>query len=687
MRTRLLIVLGLLGLFCVVPSLDANSGNPYLAYLRVREWLLDANGPLQPWHEQGSIPPLAVELRQSPPIEDREQLAQKQQEYARAAIEWAAARSAEQQPCRVDAARGQLPLTVHVGTRGLRAELPAPDGRPQVLTAPFADRWSLLPAFLAIGLAVLLSRVLPALFCACFAGAVVFVLQRDPGQTPGAFAAVTSGLQHFLGDALWRRSLCEDFYLRITLFVVFLFMTVAVITQNGGVHGLVNVLQRRVRGPKSAQLCTFAAGLVVFFDDYTNCLLVGTSMRPLTDASRVSRAKLAWIVDSTAAPVAGISVFSTWVTYEMSTYRAPLALVTRADGTPYVPGDAFEVFLATMPFRCYCLFTLAMVLLVIVLRRDFGPMLTAERAARHAIAAGPTATLEPAAAVATPPKAGVPLRARNAVLPLLLLVLGTIGGMLGIGIADTQHLPAAADWGERVRTILSNSRSDVALLVASVSAWLCACGLSLGQRLMSVRELVRASLSATRSLWVAFGILFLAWSLGHLCQDLGTAGFLCASVRGAMHAAWLPVLLFLIAGAIAFATGTSFGTMAILLPNVVVLAHQLGTDAAFTGSAAAGGPALLLLCLGAVLEGAIFGDHCSPISDTTVLSSLGSQCDLLLHVRTQLPYALLGFATSVLCGYVPLVLIGPHVWPWCLLGGVLAMAAFLRLCGRDAAAA
>ena len=685
MRTRLLLALALLGLFCVVPSLDATSGTPYLGYLRVREWLLAADGPLQPWLQQGTVPPLDVELRQSPPIVDRDELAKKQQEYARAAIEWAAARTAERQPCRVDATRGTLPLTVHIGSRGVRAELPAPDGTPRVLQSPFADRWSLLPAFLAIGLAVLLGRVLPALFCACLAGAIVHVLQRDPSYTPGVVEAVTRGLQHFLGDALWRRSVCEDFYLRITLFVVFLFMTVAVITRNGGVHGLVHWLQRRVRGPVSAQLCTFLAGLAVFFDDYTNCLLVGTSMRPLCDASRVSRAKLAWIVDSTAAPVAGISVFSTWVTYEMSTYRAPLALVTRADGTPYVPDDAFEVFLATLPFRCYCLFTLAMVLLVIVMRRDFGPMLTAERRARCGTPAAPI-TAAPALAGTSAPLPGVPLRARNALLPLLLLVGGTIVGMLAMGLAATQEMPPASDWSERVRTVLSHSRSDVALLVASIAAWLLASALTLGQRLLSVRELVLTSLAATRTLWLAFGILFLAWSLGHLCQDLGTAGFLCASVRGAMHAIWLPVLLFLIAGAIAFATGTSFGTMAILLPNVVVLAHQLGTDAAFTGSAAAGGPALLLLCLGAVLEGAIFGDHCSPISDTTVLSSLGSQCDLLEHVRTQLPYALLGFATAALCGYVPLVLLGPHMWPWCLLGGVVAIAGFLRLFGRDAAA-
>jgi Na+/H+ antiporter NhaC len=138
-----------------------------------------------------------------------------------------------------------------------------------------------------------------------------------------------------------------------------------------------------------------------------------------------------------------------------------------------------------------------------------------------------------------------------------------------------------------------------------------------------------------------------------------------------------------IAGAIAFATGTSFGTMAILLPNVVVLAHQLGTESAFTGDPAVGGPALMLLCIGAVLEGAIFGDHCSPISDTTVLSSLGARCHLLAHVATQLPYALLVSAVTIGCGYVPLVVLGPTWWPLCLVAGVLVLALVLRWCGRD----
>ncbi|MBZ0149903.1 MAG: Na+/H+ antiporter NhaC family protein, partial [Planctomycetes bacterium] len=232
--------------------------------------------------------------------------------------------------------------------------------------------------------------------------------------------------------------------------------------------------------------------------------------------------------------------------------------------------------------------------------------------------------------------------------------------------------------GEWLRTRLAHARSDEALLGAAIAAFVVALVLSRRQRLLSWRELLQTSLAATRSLGLAFGILFLAWSLGHLCSDLGTGFYLTAAARSSMHAALLPPLLFVLSGAIAFATGTSFGTMAILLPNVVLLAHQLGTDSGF------GGTALMLLAIGAVLEGAIFGDHCSPISDTTVLSCLGCQCDLLAHVTTQLPYALLVMATSLACGYLPAVLFGPQHWPWYLLLGGTVLALVLLHFGRDA---
>jgi len=687
-RLRILIASVFALAFAFTPAPDDEHGRPYLAYLLVREWMLGDGSPLQAWSERGHALQLDVQLRESGVNASDDELRQRRADYARLADEWALANAPPHGA--VDAGPTRLPLVVVVGEAGVRASVPSTAGEEVRTERAFPSRWSLLPALVAIVLAVLTQRVLLGLLFGGLAGAWAWVATGTPGAAPGVFTVAVDGVAHFVGDALWRRSLLGDFYLRITAFVVFLFMTVGVITRNGGVFGLVDRLQRFVRGPTSAQLSTVASGTAVFFDDYTNCLLVGTTMRPLTDRCRVSREKLAYLVDSTAAPIAGLSVFSTWVVYEMSQYRAPLTMVTKPDGTPYQANDTFAVFLDSIPFRFYSLFALALVVLVVLLRRDFGPMLRAERRARHD--GQPLhPDHQPMAAVderhATPPD-GTPRRARNALLPLAVLVFGTIAMMIwqgttAVAASGLEGLP----FGQWLREVLANAHSDVALLYASGAAWLTAIVMTLLQRLMSARELLWTSLRATKSLYVAFGILFLAWTLGHICRDLGTSFFLTAAARHAMTAAALPLLLFVVAGAIAFSTGTSFGTMAILLPNVVLLAHQLGTDAAFGGDAQAGGTALMLLAIGAVLEGAIFGDHCSPISDTTVLSSLGAQCDLLAHVTTQLPYALLAMATSALCGYLPILLFGPHVWPLSLLGGVLLMAAVLWWLGRDPDAA
>ncbi len=693
---RFLIAAVFMMAFVLVPTPDEEHGKPYLGYLLVREWLLGADSPLEEWQRQQGSPQLSVRLTTSPPLEDPAEQQRREDEFRKLGEEWALVQASHnradntKKDAGTSAGRPKLSLIIQIGDAGIRASLANPDGSESRLERTFPSRWSLLPALLAIVIAVLTQKVLLGLLCGGLAGALAFVATSQPGITPSIMTIAGDGIAHFFGDALWRRSVCEDFYLRITAFVVFLFMTVGVITRNGGVHGLVIRLQRFVRGPTSAQLSTAASGAAVFFDDYTNCLLVGTTMRPLTDSVRVAREKLAYVVDSTAAPIAGLSVFSTWVVYEMSQYRTPLTMVTKPDGTPYVETDAFSVFLDSMPFRFYSWFALSLVLLVILTRRDFGPMLKAEQRARHlnqplAPNHKPMAAVD--ASVATPAK-DTPLRARNALIPLAILVAGTISMMLWQGWSAVANDPVASaqPFGAWLRTVLANAQSDIALLYASATAWVTAIILTQAQRLMTLRNTLVTSLLSTRALYMAFGILFLAWSLGHICRDLGTSFFLTASAREAMTAAALPILLFVVAGAIAFATGTSYGTMAILLPNVVVLAHQLGTDAAFGGSPAIGGTALMLVSIGAVLEGAIFGDHCSPISDTTVLSSLGSQCDLLAHVTTQLPYALLAMTASAVCGYLPILWFGPSIWPISMAAGILFMAATLWLVGRNPSA-
>ncbi|MBL9078630.1 MAG: Na+/H+ antiporter NhaC family protein [Planctomycetes bacterium] len=690
LRTRALIALVLGVAFALVPTPHDPAHHRHLAWLRVRDWLFDDHhSPLGAWCDRdGRIPALQVELLTSPPIEDADRRREEQQRYERMAAEWAQARTLAGQPTRVDATLGTLLLAVRAGDRGIAAQLAQPNGGEADLVAPYPSRWSLLPAVLAIGLAFVTRSVLASLLVGGLAGAIAHIATATPGAAVPWLKAVFGGAWHYLHSALWQRSVLEDFYLHITLFVALLFMTVGVVTRNGGIHGLVGRLQRHVRGPVSAQLCTFVCGILIFFDDYTNCLLCGTAMRPLTDRRRVSREKLAYIVDSTAAPVAGLSVFSTWVVYEMSQYRLPLTQVTRENGTPYTANDTFEVFLESLPFRYYSLFALGLVVLVAVLRRDFGPMLAAERRARQS---GPVQAVHAHGVVDVDqavlrPEPQTPQRARNAVLPFLVLVFGTLGAMLWNGLAAPPSALPLATFGDRVRHLLAHAHSDLALLWASLAAYGTAVALTLGQRLMRPADIALTSLRSTKALYTAVGVLFCAWSLGHVCHDLGTSMFLATLVRDTLSPAALPIVLFATAGTIAFATGTSFGTMAILLPNVVVLAHELGTDGAFLGDPASGGPWLMLLCIAAVLEGSIFGDHCSPISDTTVLSSLGAQCDHLAHVTTQLPYALLASAATVLFGYLPMVTLGPGWWPLALLAGLSAMAAFLLLVGRRAEA-
>ncbi|MHC4077606.1 MAG: Na+/H+ antiporter NhaC family protein [Planctomycetota bacterium] len=527
----------------------------------------------------------------------------------------------------------------------------------------FPDRWSLLPPFLAIVLAILTGKIIPSLLIGCFAGA--FVLTRGP----------LLGAIHLFLNTIGREVLWEDFNLRIMGFVVFLFMTVGVMTRCGGVQGLVEWVRRYAKGPVSSQLCSYVIGLLIFFDDYTNCILTGTTMRPLTDRNRVSREKLSYIVDSTAAPIAGISLFSTWVAYEISQFAPQLPEVGMA------ANEGFLIFLQTLPVRFYCLFTLSLVLLTIVLRREFGSMLAAEsRAAttgkpfeddaQPMISRGFTRLEAPA---------GIAHLARNAVIPIGLLVVLTISLIYYIGHSNTPAEDLPGGFLERIRTVLSNTESELALVIASFTALIVAAVLAMGQKLLTPKQTVGSALRSARSLGFAVVILILAWSMGSTCEDVGTSFFLTAAFHGKFAPWLLPVVMFALASLVAFCTGTSYGTMAILLPNIVVLAHTMGEQ---PGAEYLGGPALMVLTIGAVLEGSIFGDHCSPISDTTVLSSVATGSDHLHHVRTQAPYAAFAMVVSMVCGYLPVALLGPGSWPLAWLLGISVLVLWLLVVGR-----
>jgi len=523
---------------------------------------------------------------------------------------------------------------------------------------------SLLPPLVAIVLAFAFRNTLLCLLAGIWVGATLIV-----GGNP------LLGLFWVGYEGILRHALLDRFRLEILVFIFGLVGTVGIMSRMGGVAGMLQAAGRAVRGVRSTQLFATLMGFLVFFDDYANTILVGTTMRPLTDRWRVSRERLAYIVDSTAAPVAGLSALSTWVAYEMSLYADQLP----AAG---VDQDAYIVFLRTLPFRFYSIFTLVLLLFGSAMNRSFGPMLAAERRARGG-AVAPTAErrgraeqLSAQALRRTEAKPGLPARWINAALPLGLIIAVTLLLMFHYGDSEGRGLAALADVDYLRGTVLAGAESSRALAWASLVGFVAALLLARGQRLLGWREGLAAGVGNFQAMLEAVGILILAWTMGKVCGDLGTSEALIGATGGRLAEAALlfPVLLFLTGAAVSFATGSSWSTMAILLPNVVVLAAQLGEQTTL------GREGLLLLSIGAVLEGSIFGDHCSPVSDTTILSSVASGCPHMAHVRTQMPIALVALGLSLGAGYLPVAL-GLPAWAALAIGAVAAFG-FLRLVGR-----
>ncbi len=541
------------------------------------------------------------------------------------------------------------------------------------------SRWALIPPLLAILLAFLLRGTLIAL------GAGVLVGSAMLAWAEGSLLAT---FRIALYDILWGKILNDSFHLYILGFVLLLSATVAVVTRMGGIEGMVKALLRFAKNSRSVQTIAYALGLGIFFDDYANTIIVGNSCGPLFDRMKVSRAKLAYIVDSTAAPVAGIAILSTWVAYQISTYAPQLPTV----GIPASQG--YALFLETVPYRFYCLFAMFMVGCVIWTQRDFGPMRRAEALAREGndqsligSGDGPSAH--------TQPLDGVPARWFNGVLPLALMIFGTAGLIYAFGAdvlnaaiadkADPGHADAVAAseaggfyW---MRAVLGASDSTRAIYYGSLAAFVLAVVMALGQRLLSVQETTRTTVKGIRILFKdAVMILLLAWAIGKVCSELGTATYLVAAFQGMIDGAWLPIILFLASCFVAFATGSSWTTMAIMQPNVVLLAYHLGESTPY------GPHGLLILSIGAVLEGAIFGDHCSPISDTTILSSAASKCNHITHVRTQAPYAIVTAIIAIGVGYMPTALLGTPFWISIVIGFALLFS-FMRFVAKPKEAA
>ena len=534
--------------------------------------------------------------------------------------------------------------------------LAAPDGNTSAWGA-----WSLVPPLVAIVLVMVTGRVIVSLLLSVAVAAVVL-----HGASP--LAALATFAETFLWQAL-----ADEHYLRIVVFTSLMGAMVGLMHRGGGMQGLVDLITARIRSPRGGQLAGWGLGLVVFFDDYANTLMLGTTLAPWYDRLRISRQKLAYIVDSTAAPVAGLALVSTWVAAEVGYIQQGLDQLRFAQ-----QANPFDLFVQTIPYRFYPLLALAMVGWVAFSGRDFGPMRRFEEAAGRR---GPSKSAPEEPADTAAPWHGLfarkpPPRWQNAVLPVLV-VLGVTLLLLawtGHHALLQQQRPGGSLW-----QWIRHGDAYVALVYASLAGMLCAWVLLRCQRMLSPRECYWASVQGVLQVAPALVILWLASALRRAtgAEALDTGGYLAGLLQAHLDPRWLPTVVFLLAAAVSFATGTSWGTMGILMPLVIQTAHaMLGAG----GEAVWPHDPIFLGAMAGVLAGSIFGDHCSPISDTTVLASLASGCPHMEHVWTQLPYAVVVAVVSVLLGTLPA---GWGISPWWgLLGGTVLLGLMVYGLGR-----
>lgn len=514
---------------------------------------------------------------------------------------------------------------------------------------------SLAPPLATVLLAIITHRAIASLLAGVYVGALILT-NGNP------FTAVVETLE----THLWP-TLVSPGQIRVFGFTLLMSAMIGVVNSSGGMYGLVGLIAPLAKNRRRGQLATWLTGLIVFFDDYTNTLLVGATMRSTCDRLRISREKLAYIVDSTAAPVAGIALLSTWVAVEILYIQQGLDAVS----DPNLIGEytALDLFLGCLPYRFYIIQALLFVPIVAILGRDFGPMLRAEREAlARRSDQDSTAGRDDGQFVSHWTNAAIPLLTTLAVVLTLIIQTGRLACL-----AEGDPLTP--------RNIFGGADAALALFYGALVGLLLAMAMAVGRKLLTSAEAADAAFAGARAVISALAILWFASAISGMTRDGGdpptpengyknkserlyTGDFLQSLLpskeEGAASTAValsMPTAVFLLASVVAFSTGTSYGTMGILFPVIAPIAFA--TVGPTAGDAAS--TPLLMASFGAVLSGAIFGDHCSPISDTTILSSQSSGCDHIAHVVTQLPYALTVAGVCVLLGTAPLAW-GVNVW-------------------------
>ncbi len=506
---------------------------------------------------------------------------------------------------------------------------------------------SILPPLVAIALALITKQVVLSLFCGVWLGAMMTMGFYNP------FFGFLRTVDIYLLQALTDRD-----HMSIVLFTMTLGGMVGIVSRSGGTQGIVVALAKYAKTRRSGSLATWAMGLLIFFDDYSNSLLVGNTMRPFTDKLRISREKLSYLVDSTSAPIASIALVSTWIGFE-------LGLINSSFQALEIEGNAYVTFISSIPYSFYSIMALVMVGILAYTGRDFGPMYKAERRAlEHGLVLreGATPLIDKEFASLLPPE-GTRSHWYTAILPIVTMIVALLIGLYMDGLA------ALDGNGESMRDIIGAANSFKVLIWAAFAGTIVAATLAIGTKILNISETIDAFLIGFKAMLIGIIILTLARSLQLVAADIHTADYIFYMTEDILNPRFLPAITFVIAALVSFSTGTSWGTMAIMVPLVVPLAYTLPVEA---GLGAEAQQAIFLGSIGAILSGAIFGDHCSPISDTTVMSSIASGADHVDHVRTQLPIGLLVGGVTLAVGYIPA---GFGLNPW--IGNILAMALLL----------
>ncbi len=534
---------------------------------------------------------------------------------------------------------------------------------PPVDGAELAKWYSVLPPLVAVGVALFFRNLVVALSAAFVTGSILTF-----GDVP--LLIIPKALEYFI----WN-NLVDGFSLTIIAFLFFLVGMIHVAYRSGGIHGLVDKLTVFARGPRSTKLVTTLAGFVIFFDDYSNTVLVGSTMKTLSDKYRVSREKLAYLVDSTTAPIAGLAALSTWIAFEIFLFSGVATKLGLAEG-------GYAIFIKIIPYRFYCWGTLIFLFISSASNRDFGPMYKAERRAAttgKVLRDGARPLVAEKGDHLEPPEGQKRLWSLG-VLPIVWVLIAIFGGLIlvgryrilaeGGGFSFVSLSDFRNAFGYATNPVYGETGSMGILALSALTGGILAIGLAVGRGVISFKTAGKAYLQAIPTLWMAVFILIMAWAMKEICTEngLGTDRYLISLMGDSLPLWVLPLATFLLSASVAFSTGTSFGTMGILIPVILPLAYNMG---AYDGD----GNLAFWLTAAAILDGAIFGDHCSPISDTTVLSSISTGCDHIDHVETQMVYALTVMVIVSVVGYLA-ISGGLPLWSFFVSFPLIAAAVF-----------